>query len=123
MVAPLPERMAMMKLDVIPFRAAPSVLVHEPTSPFVTLVDGTAHRRRDVAGLRPGIRVIGRPTRSRRSRKTPGLQPLGLLVDRALQDRGQIAVGDFRASERDQPLELFSKTRADRELNLVPPGR
>ena len=53
----------------------------------------------------------------------PGFEPLELLGDGPLDDRGEVAVGDFRAHQGGEPLELVAELGAGGELHLVAGGR
>jgi hypothetical protein len=59
----------------------------------------------------------------RLSWRAPGFEPLELLGDGTLDDRGDVAVGDLRPHEGREPLELVVQLGASGELDLVAPGR
>jgi hypothetical protein len=62
-------------------------------------------------------------TGSGRLGEAPGFEPFELLGDGSLDDRGDVAVGDFGAHEGRKPLELAVQLGAGGELDLVAPRR
>jgi hypothetical protein len=119
--------MPVVVLESVALGASPAVVLHEAASTSVAPVDGTSDRGRDMPGGRvrtdPG-RVILRRALPRRARPTEssGLQPLELLGDGFVDDRGEIAVRHFRAQKCPKALELVAQLGARRELDLVPLG-
>ena len=87
---------------------------------------GLLPARKRLSSPRPGsgARGGGPALRERLPRhlgpgETPGFEPLELLGDGLLDDRGQVAVGHRGAHEGPQPLELVAKLDGGGELNLV----
>ena len=113
------ERVPVVELEPMPFRAATSLSVDESATASVARDDGASYGRRDAA--RGRCRGRGRKGLAWSSglREVPGLETLELIGDRTLEDRGEIAVRDFRAHERSEPFELVPQRGAGRELDLV----
>jgi hypothetical protein len=119
---PEPERHPVVELEAGPLGTPPARGVPVAALPAVSGVNGTPHRRRDVARHRRRPRVGERLSRRLHPRETPRLQPLDLLGDGLFDDRGQVPVGDRGAHERSQALELVAQRGAGRELHPVTAG-
>jgi hypothetical protein len=103
-----PEGMPVVVLEALALGASPAAGVHEAASTSVAPMDGTPNRGRNVPG--PWVRAYPGRVLPRRARPTEssGLQPLELLGDRLLDDRGEIALRHFRAQECPKTLELVA---------------
>src|SRR5262245_32582587 len=108
--------MPVMELQPMPFRAAAALRVHESAPPGVALVHGAADGSRHVTRRLRGMGVGQRLPRSSGPGETLTLQARELFCDRALDDRGEVAVGNLRAHQRRESLDLVSQLGARREL-------
>ena len=79
-----------------------------------------SHHGSSVPLRRRHLRRHHRPGRGGLPPEAAGLEPLELLRDSRLDDRGQIAVGHRGPHESAEALELVAERRAGRELDLVP---
>ena len=101
-------------------RGAPSpLLVDVAASASVPLVNGAPHRGRDVARGGRGVDSPRALPRGLRPARSAGFEPLELLGDGLLDDRGQVAVGHRGAHEGLEPLELVVELGGGRELDPV----
>ena len=119
---------SVMELEPVPLGAASALLVDEAATLGVARAHGAAHGCRDVARWPGAVAVRDRLAGSGLAGsgclgEAPGLEPFELLGDGSLDDRGDVAVGDFGAHEGREPLELVVQLGAGSELDLVAPGR
>ena len=109
MVASHAEGMSVVELEPVPRGAAPTLLVDVAAEVAVAL----AHRTPDGGGdvSRRGRRIgAASPLRGAHGlRVAAGLEPLELLGDGPVDDRGEVAVGD---SERMRPASRSSLSRS-----------
>jgi hypothetical protein len=103
-----PEGVPVVVLEALALGASSAVGVHEAASTSVAPVNRTPNRSGNMPGGR--VRAYAGRVLPRRARPTEssGLQPLKLLGDGLLDDRGEIAVRYFRAQECPKALELVA---------------
>ena len=118
-VTAVPERAAVMELESLARRAPSPLFVLVAASASVPLVHGPLHRGRDLACRGGGLALRERLPRRLGPGEAPGFEPLELLGDGLLDDRGQVAVGHGGAHEGPQSLELVVKLGGSGELDLV----
>src|SRR5262249_20122692 len=97
---------AMVILEPTALSASPALRVHVAASLPVSF----AHRPPDRGGNVARRRLVGLREclpRSLRPREAPGLEPFQLFRYRNLDDRGQVSVGDLRAHQGPEPLQLL----------------
>src|SRR5262249_55476949 len=112
------ERIPMMKLELLALGTAAAVLVDEAAPANLAFKYSAPRGSRNVPRPR-GRRHSDRPTRVVRSGESPRLETLELLGGGALDDRGQVAVGNLRPHEGSEALELVSQRPASGEFQLV----
>ena len=118
-VTAVAERAPVVELEPLARRASSPLFVLVAASASVPLVHGSLHRGRDLARRGGGLALRERLPRRLGPGEAPGFEPLELLGDGLLDDRGQVAVGHRGAHEGPQPLELVAKLGGGGELDLV----
>jgi hypothetical protein len=113
------ERVPVVELEPLARRASSPLFVHVAASASVPLVHRSLHRGRDPARRGGGLALRERLSRRLGPGEAAGFEPLELLGDGLLDDRGQVAVGHRGAHEGAQPLELVVKRGGSGELDLV----
>src|SRR6185503_21060746 len=117
------EGVTVVELEPSPLGAAAALLVDEAASACVPVAHRAAHRGGDVARRAGDVRIRETRTGNRRLAEASRLEPFELLADGALDDRGEVAVGDFGAHECPEPLELVAQLDTGGELDLEACGR
>ena len=113
------ERVPVVELEPLARRASSPLFVLVAASASVPLVHGSLHRGRDLARRGGGLALRERLPRRLGPGETPGFEPLELLGDGLLDDRGQVAVGHRGAHEGPQSHELVVELGGGRELDPV----
>ena len=113
------RRAPMVELEPLARRASSPLFVLVAASAAVSLVHGSLHRGRDLARTGGGFILRERLPRRLGPGETPSFEPLELLGDGLLDDRGKAAVGNRGAHECPQSFELVVKLGGGGELDLV----
>jgi hypothetical protein len=108
-----------MKLQVAPFRAAPSPAIHERAVVSVALAHDSLDSGGDVARARSRVARGEARTRALRRRELLPLEPLDPLGDGRLDQQGEVAVGHGACHQHLKTLELRAQRRARGELDPI----